>query len=767
MNSKLPPASLREINEICDRFEDQWLAGEIPSLADFAIQDDSELAAQLFSDLLDLHLHYSNQRNLDPALQTLEESLPEFKSQLIAKRQELAPTSERDTLDFSIADTLLGEESLPDSDETDVPQLERYKILETLGQGAMGAVYLAEDQTLGRNVALKTPALKEQTEASVERFFREAKAAAGLQHRNICPVYDVGKEGNTLFLTMAHIKGQSLGELLKSAIEFSAEETARLMQRIATALQSAHHEGIVHRDLKPANIMIDHENEPVVMDFGLARQANLDDATQLTQSGMILGTPAYMSPEQLHDSASAGPAADIYSLGVVMYQVLTGELPFKGSIMSVVTKIVSQPPQQPSELAPNVDAELERICLKAMAKTPADRFASMQEFADALASYRKTAANSDARETAVESHPQPSTRAHGIDKGAGHRSTKIPTLIGAALVVAAAFYGVILLIPTPNGTIRIQVEDPGLDVIVNSTGAKIQGDQQVLSLKPGDQSFLITRGDFEFETDSFILRKNDQVQLKIDWIQGELVAKKDGRAIGTRVVGSPQADPPEIEPKASAVREEPSRNITRPTPKEFADGNALLDHLRTNAGTFELTENRDGAYQMMTIEDDWTEIQTEPCSVTLPPGFGLNAANMAVLLKRLPGLHTLTIDGSTFDPAAIELVNGSTIRKLSFERNQGLPAGTIEQIAQVKTIDELHLYDCGIQDDDLNKISSLTQLKVLQIGINPITQAGYKHLRALKSLVGLLAGTADEKDPSAAGALFAALEGCKQLEYLG
>jgi hypothetical protein len=264
----------------------------------------------------------------------------------------------------------------------------RYRIEKKLGQGGMGAVYLAHDTQLGRRVALKVPRLDGDANPEVlQRFDREARAAATLAHPNICPVYDVGEHGGVRYVTMAYVEGRSLAELIRGTRALPQRPVAAVVRKIALALAEAHQRGIVHRDLKPANVMINSANEPVVMDFGLARRTGEDDA-RLTREGAILGTPAYMPPEQVSGRLSEiGPASDVYSLGVILYEMLTARLPFQGPATAVLAQVLTQEPPCPSTLRPDLDAELEGICLRAMAKKPADRFASMKDFAAALTGY--------------------------------------------------------------------------------------------------------------------------------------------------------------------------------------------------------------------------------------------------------------------------------------------------------------------------------------------------------------------------------------------
>jgi formylglycine-generating enzyme required for sulfatase activity/serine/threonine protein kinase len=281
----------------------------------------------------------------------------------------------------------------------------RYRILKRLGQGGMGAVYLADDTQLERSVALKVPNFSaDDRREVVERFLREARAAAKVRHPHLCPVYDVGETDGIHYMTMAYIEGQTLAVQIQSEQFRSEREAAALVHKLALALQESHAHGIVHRDLKPTNIMIDQRGEPVIMDFGLARRAGGQDAA-LTQSGALLGTPAYMAPEQARgDTAAVGPLSDIYSLGVILYELLTGRRPFEGNqVLQVLNQIQTMQPAPPASLRPNLDSRLEAICLKAMAKRPEDRYATMAEMAAALDEYLKAASRNTAppRSTAL------------------------------------------------------------------------------------------------------------------------------------------------------------------------------------------------------------------------------------------------------------------------------------------------------------------------------------------------------------------------------
>jgi hypothetical protein len=264
----------------------------------------------------------------------------------------------------------------------------RYFLQDLLGEGSMGSVHLAYDTALDRFVALKMPRFQgEQHAAAFERFRREARASAMVRHVNICPIFDVGTIDGQHFLSMAYIDGETLARALERGDLFSVPRSLHLIRRLAEALDEAHRHEVIHRDLKPANIMLDHHGEPIITDFGLARRLDMRE-TLLTQSGMLVGTLPYMSPEQLEGKPEGiGRATDIYSLGVILYQLLCGRLPYRGGFLSVVLQIRAGTPEAPALHRPELQAfpGVEDVCLKMMAADPACRFASMAEVVRAIA----------------------------------------------------------------------------------------------------------------------------------------------------------------------------------------------------------------------------------------------------------------------------------------------------------------------------------------------------------------------------------------------
>ena len=299
--------------------------------------------------------------------------------------QHKQPLSQRATIPPTARDQQSAEDNAPDFDS--VPSsIGQYEIKRLIGQGAMGMVYLAHDNRANRDVALKIPTIRlgEESE-TLKRFHREARSAATISHPNICTIYQVGRSEGVNYIAMQYIDGRPLSDFVRPEDPPPADQVALIVKKIADAMDQAHQKHIVHRDLKPDNILIDANREPVVMDFGLALNVDGPTDIRLTQAGTIMGSPAYMSPEQIeNDLTNIGPAADIYSLGVVFYELLTGQLPFEGSFASVMAQILKDEPKFPSQVYEGIHPMLDAICMKMLAKAPDGRYASMGEVAAAL-----------------------------------------------------------------------------------------------------------------------------------------------------------------------------------------------------------------------------------------------------------------------------------------------------------------------------------------------------------------------------------------------
>ncbi len=259
----------------------------------------------------------------------------------------------------------------------------RYEITGALGFGAMGAVYQAFDPIIKRSLAIKTirldvPRQSPQHQAFIERFYQEARISGTLSHPNIVTLFDIGEEGGVPFLAMEYVEGQTIGELLEKGVRFKPEKVVALVSQIALGLDYAHSRGVVHRDIKPSNLIVQEGDKVKVTDFGIAKLVD----TEITQSGTLLGTPSYMSPEQAMGEKLDG-RSDIFSLGVCAFEMLSGQQPFPGNnVTSILYKLVHVDPVEPVDLEMNglVPHKWREVFNRVLAKKPDDRYQTASEF---------------------------------------------------------------------------------------------------------------------------------------------------------------------------------------------------------------------------------------------------------------------------------------------------------------------------------------------------------------------------------------------------
>src|ERR671933_994364 len=274
----------------------------------------------------------------------------------------------------------------------------RYRVQRRIGSGGMADVYLADDAQLGREVALKVLHRRFARDREfVERFRREASSAAGLQHPHVVGVYDRGEFDGTYYIAMEYLEGRSLKEIVQEEGPLDPERAIDFVVQILQAARFAHQRGVIHRDIKPHNVIVDDEGRVKVTDFGIARAG----ASDMTETGSIMGTAQYLSPEQAQAQA-VSPRSDLYSIGVMLYELLTGRVPFGGdSAVTIALKQVNEHPVPPSAFNAAVTPELEGVVMRALQKDPARRFPDAQAFMDALDNARQTLGD----ETTVAAQP--------------------------------------------------------------------------------------------------------------------------------------------------------------------------------------------------------------------------------------------------------------------------------------------------------------------------------------------------------------------------
>jgi formylglycine-generating enzyme required for sulfatase activity/serine/threonine protein kinase len=500
----------------------------------------------------------------------------------------------------------------------------RYRIIRQLGRGGMGAVYLAHDAHLDRPVALKVPLLFGDDDDFLRR---EARSAAGLHHPNICPIYDVGEHDGQPYLTMAYIDGTSLAEYLKQrAAPLDPAKAVRLARMLALALQQAHEAGVVHRDLKPSNIMLSRERRPFLMDFGLARRDDPEDSLR-TRTGQAMGTPAYMPLEQFRGDVKAmGPRCDIYSLGVILFQLLTGRLPYVGTPASVLEQLLTTGPPAPSLLRPGLDPALEVVCLKAMAKAIEDRFDSMREFAAALGDVRDGLSTRPAADTAGEPapvsgpvtgrEPSPSrdrkprpdpSESLRDDVESGRAGGRDRWLFAySAALAAVALLGVVIYVATDKGTVTITGTDPAMVVRIDGDEIEIRRLGEPITIRTGIHRLFVTRGELLVKAESFEVRRGRENVLDVTYApkappkttevaRGEPDPKKSEETKG--VASEPdksKADLPKVATAPPPPGESEAKPVPLPTPpREVTSAATGMKLVLIEPGTFLMGSSKD------------------------------------------------------------------------------------------------------------------------------------------------------------------------------
>ncbi|MDZ4659711.1 MAG: protein kinase [Bythopirellula sp.] len=367
-----------QIDIVCDAFEQAWQRGEEPSIATYLEGFDPAARDSLLSELLLVDHEFRTKRGEAASRDDYLRRYPEYSA--------LIQQVDFSTVGEDAQETLREARRTGASHDAAGSQFADFQLLEELGAGASGTVWKARDLRLRRLVALKLPRQQQMNAAERARFRREGQACAQLDHPHIVTVYGVGEHERRLYIASEFIDGWSLREWLAQQRRISPLEAVTLTAQLAEALQHAHEKGVIHRDLKPANVLIDRAGKPFVTDFGLAKWT--DQSVAMTLEGHVLGTPAYMSPEQARgDSLEVDRRSDVYGLGAMFYEMLTGKPPFEGEVATVIHHVIHEEPTAPLKLDAKIPRDLETICLKAMQKVPAERYPSMQALANDLRRY--------------------------------------------------------------------------------------------------------------------------------------------------------------------------------------------------------------------------------------------------------------------------------------------------------------------------------------------------------------------------------------------
>ncbi len=440
---------------------------------------------------------------------------------------------------------------------TDVPaglaDHPRYRIVRLLGKGGMGAVYLAEHVVMCQPRALKViaPEFVANPQA-VERFRREIQTAARLDHVNIVRAYDAEQSGQTHFLVMEYVEGTDLASLLKKKGPLPVAHACHFVRQAALGLEHAREHGMVHRDIKPHNLMLARKNVVKILDFGLAKVVSEagEEAGSPTRDGAMMGTPDYMAPEQWRDARTADIRADTYSLGCTLYALLTGAPPFHDATgpMQKMTAHVQQKPRPLNEARPEVPAELSALVDRMLAKSAADRPQTPGQVAQTLASFiktkdipvvaRQTRAKGLASTDVWKSPAKPAPSLPAAEAATWRRrAPNFGVLVGVLLagLAATAVAGIVVYWPTPRGVVKIESDDPDVAIVFDKTGPALKAaGKEPIELGVGEHGVLLKRGDIEFESDKFLIRKGETIKLRVELLKDRVQVSAHGQVIGEK-----------------------------------------------------------------------------------------------------------------------------------------------------------------------------------------------------------------------------------------
>ncbi len=409
----------------------------------------------------------------------------------------------------------------------EIGRLGGFRILKVLGAGGMGVVFQAEDPKLKRKLAIKAmlPSLA-ASESARKRFLREAQTAAAIEHDHIVPIHQVGEDRGVPFIAMPFLKGEPLDERLKRDSALPVAEVVKIGREAARGLAAAHAVGLVHRDIKPANLWLETlPGEPEglapgyrvkILDFGLARAAA--DNSQLTQQGAIIGTPAFMAPEQ-GAGETVDQRCDLFSLGCVLYRLCTGQMPFKGKdTVSTLVSVATDTPQAPAEIQPEVPAELSDLVMELLAKKPEDRPESARVVAERLAALATTSTTDATKPGLATGSPQRG-KTRGRSSTAWRRGRRLA--VGAMVLLALVLVGVGLFfgLRSRTGRVLVNLTEPDVEIQIDGAGKWALADSKMarLELPPGEHKLTVKRGAEELYSAPFTVKRGAEVVLDAKW----------------------------------------------------------------------------------------------------------------------------------------------------------------------------------------------------------------------------------------------------------
>ncbi|MCA8997990.1 MAG: protein kinase, partial [Planctomycetaceae bacterium] len=483
-------SSSDEIRSLCLQFEQEWLSGNRPDIAEFLKATDPRQLETLLSELIYLDMKFRLRAGESPKAEDYATRFPDYSETIRRISERLESEAERRSF--------LRDHSMGQGDRVDG----RHELQDELGRGAFGVVWKAWDHKLQRWVAVKVSHLEDSQES--HRYFeREAQALASLRDENVVRVIDYGVDGEHAFIVFEFIDGANLSDAYKKA-PFSVARAVEVVTDIAKGLSHAHQAGVVHRDIKPSNILIDKSGNVLLADFGLARQTDL--LSTIGGPGRVMGTWPYMSPEQI-TGQEINHLADIYSLGVVLYQLLAGRRPYRGTQDEIKNGILKGNAPDPRTINPEIPEDLANICMKAIARNPLRRFQTAAEFQEALRRH-------SLGDTVLISPPTPWERFYD-----GFQLNRQATILGSAVTALCLLFLTVILIqywaieggqaaivPVPAGSepiadvpITITTEPPGAKLVFHPISQKTgrpEPENRIVPEIPAPVELTLKSGDY-------------------------------------------------------------------------------------------------------------------------------------------------------------------------------------------------------------------------------------------------------------------------------
>jgi anti-sigma factor RsiW len=642
--------------------------------------------------------------------------------QLLPRTEHMTPPAGHATVDKPRPPA--PERPAPSGDLRPGSSLGRYRIVAKLGQGGMGAVYKAHDPQLHRAVAVKVPHFDRRRPdhgTAVQRFLREARLAASVRHAHVCPVHDVGEHDGSSFVVMAFIEGESLADLIKHDRP-DVSRAVELVRKVALGLEAVHAQGLVHRDLKPANILIDGAGEPLLTDFGVARP--VADEERLTGEGVVIGTPAFMAPEQAgNEPAKVGPWTDVYSLGVVLYRLLTGKLPFDGPPLAVLYKIENESPPAPTTLRPEADAVLEAIVLKAMAKKPEARYRSARELAEALAAWSETRTRPD--------------RPVGVPALAGSKPRRRVAIAAAALLallpLAWFFGGTVIRFATDRGELVVDVDDKDVAIRIVQNGVVVQD-------RTSKREFTLPAGKGEIE-----------------------IWEKDGTKLATKPFeltrGGQTTVTVTLQELADARKSQPDPQPEPAAPARETDSDREAARYVLSVGGWIYVRVKDAEQKVHNA----AELPKEPFQLTsafIRDDHQVTDAGLAHF-QGCKNLISLFLGGTKVTDAGLaHFQDCKNLMSLDLQNTPVTDDG-VAHFRHCKDLTDLDLHGTGVTDVGLAYFRDCKNLRSLNLAGTGVADAGLAHFQDCKSLISLVLGGTKVTDTG-----LAHFKDCKNLAYL-